>query len=523
MSIIQLTIKTLQAVLATSFAGDPNSDVSYPYLPGSVLRGALIGRYLRQSNLSELNLADPLVQGMFFDDRQTYYLNAYPVSHFGHRTLPTFRSWMQEKGADFPLMAYDASILNEGSEDSPVSPRSLDRPFWGYDDDDGEDRNVNLYQPSKRINIHNARDRSRGRGTETEGEIFCYEAINSSELFESIIICPDSYVAEFEKLLQNQDFWVGGSQSAGYGHIQVTYQLCSEPWREVGRVNDPESDKCQITLLSDVILRDEMGQIIASPDLLVQTINQTFGIKLCMHSAQHSYVGHTIVGGFNRKWGLPLPQMPALAMGSVLVLSGELLTSQQIKQIESRGIGERCIDGFGRLAVNLWKHKTFCVQDPPDELPQDFPEIPLTGEDLNMAETFAHRILRQRLEGLLQKKASELTIQGGKISNSQLSRLQSVARESINDSDCTAIIALLNNLPKNSIEQFDRAKVGRESLMNWIRKNIEKPGSWIINPDESMLTIGSQSYSFNESMELEYTLRLIMALAKKASKSETII
>jgi CRISPR-associated protein Csx10 len=518
MSTIRLKIEALQPILATSFAGDPNSDVSYPYLPGSLLRGALIGRYLRQSNQRELDLSNSLVQNLFFDAKQSSYLNAYPVSRLGQRTLPTLRSWFKEKGDKIPekgdnisLTAYDFSLeVDEELE----SPKPLDKGFWSYD----TNNEINLYQPNKRINIHNARDRNKGRGTEKEGEIFRYESIDAGELFEGIIICQEDYIEKFKELLQNQDFWMGGSQSAGYGHVHIKYEVLDEPWCEADKKKDSNSDELQITLLSDVILRDSMGQVTASPDLLKQAISHKVGCELSFHSERHSYLEHTTVGGFNRKWGLPLPQVPALAMGSVLVLTGEL-SPEQIEQLESEGIGERRIDGFGRLAINAWQQENFSICFP-DELHQNPLELTLPEDSLDMVKVLADRVLHQRLEGLLQKRASELSIKGGRISNSQLSRLRLVARESINNGNFDMLANLLNNLPKNAAEQFDSAKVEGKTLMSWLMSNIKEPGKWIVNPDKSTLEIADQKYSFTEVMKIEYTLRLIMALAKKAAKSE---
>jgi CRISPR-associated protein Csx10 len=308
---------------------------------------------------------------------------------------------------------------------------------------------------------------------------------------------------------------LGGSQSAGYGHVHINYEVLNKPWCEAVLKKGSGYDGLQITLLSDVILRDEMGQVTASPDLLKQAISRKVGSELRIHPERRSYLGHTTVGGFNRKWGLPLPQLTALAMGSVLVLTGEL-TPEKIQLLELEGIGEHRIDGFGRLAINAWQHETISISSPYEPYQEPLKST-LTGESLGMVQVLADRVLHQRLEGLLQKRASELVIKGGRISNSQLSRLRLVARESINKGSFDMLKELLDNLPKNATEQFNSAKVDGESLMVWLRSNIAEPGKWIIN---STLEIANQEYSFTSSMKREYTLRLIMALAKKASKLE---
>ena len=77
MKAITFSLTTQQPLLATSFQGDPNSDISYPYIMGSMIRGAIIGRYMKQHNQNDLNLEDQIVRNLFFEDDQVHYLNAY--------------------------------------------------------------------------------------------------------------------------------------------------------------------------------------------------------------------------------------------------------------------------------------------------------------------------------------------------------------------------------------------------------------------------------------------------------------
>ncbi len=102
MKAIVFSLQTQQPLLATCFQGDPNSDVSFSYIPGSMIRGALIGRYMRQEGLNDLDLGEEKVQQLFFDPEQTRYLNAYIEDSAGQRTLPTPKSWFKEKNDDLP-------------------------------------------------------------------------------------------------------------------------------------------------------------------------------------------------------------------------------------------------------------------------------------------------------------------------------------------------------------------------------------------------------------------------------------
>ena len=126
MKTIIFSLTTQQPLLATSFQGDPNSDVSYAYITGSMIRGAVIGRYMRQYQISDLDIADPHIRNLFFDDDKIHYLNAYIDSKDKKvRTLPVPRSWTKDKSADLPMSVYDKAT----SEDLPEEPKSVEQSF----------------------------------------------------------------------------------------------------------------------------------------------------------------------------------------------------------------------------------------------------------------------------------------------------------------------------------------------------------------------------------------------------------
>ncbi|MEC4807355.1 MAG: RAMP superfamily CRISPR-associated protein [Jaaginema sp. PMC 1079.18] len=442
MKAITLTLETQQPVLATSFQGDPNSDVSYPYIPGSMIRGAIIGRYMKQHRLSELDLTNDEVKRLFFDAKSTRYLNAYLLSQENKRTLPIPKSWFKDKDAeltDKSPTVYDFSI-HRG--DNPETPKSVGEYFWAK-----ERGVIKLYKEKRRINIHNFRDRKKGRSTDNQGELFRYDALDTGQTFQSIILCEDDDVETIQNLLAEPNIWLGGSQSAGYGHTKIIEtKLSTGHWNEIGiSAEDRENDEVlSITLLSDTLLRNDWGQPVADPSLIKQAIEDVLNIALPQPKPGGIFTSSTLIGGFNRKWGLPLPQVPALAAGSVVVFESEdiEIISEQIRRLETYGIGERREDGFGRIAVNWLNNEYIQVKLAKLSSPSSLPPLRSEGSQL-LAEQMAQRLLEQKLEQYLQKKVGYLSLDEG-ISNSQLSRLQSVARQSLPNGDCNLVISLLN-------------------------------------------------------------------------------
>ena len=545
MKAITFILKAQQPILATSLQGDPNSDVSYAYIPGSMIRGALIRRYMqqekqeKQEKLSKLNLSDDKVRRLFFDANSTRYLNAYlydkeqkkrtlPV-----RSLPVPRSWLKRKGDEVndSLTIYDFSYEYEQHRQD-ISYKSLSESFCTVNHQD-----VVLYQEKRRINIHNMRDRKKGKGIEGSGAVFRYDALDAGQTFQGVILCdnPDD-VDKIKPLLEAKDIWLGGSKSAGYGHTQISHIEAVEDadnWREVGILEYREDrELLRLTLLSDLILRDRCGQYIAMPpmqvvtdqgkrevDPLTQQLEELLGVEL---KPQSSFISSLVVGGFNLKWGLPLPQVPALAAGSVLVFKYEgELNIERIRTLENQGIGERRVDGFGRIAVNwLGEYPTFTATTNPDSA-IDWTQRKLepNSEDSDIAAKMAKRLLEQKLDKLLLDKVDRWKLEPNKLSNSQLSRLIIVARQALTEAKKNPVIDLLEKLPKNANSQFEDTRINSKSFKRQICDWLNEPSTWI-DSEHLEVNIADEPVSADlvEKLKLEYTLRLIMAIAKKAAK-----
>lgn len=110
MKALTFQIHLIEPVLITSLSGDPNSSVGLDYIPGSTIRGLLIRRYLRGS---KVDASDNEFRQLFLSG-STRFLNAYPKSKNGIRTLPTPLSWSSKKDEKEPI--YDLVLKERGDE-----------------------------------------------------------------------------------------------------------------------------------------------------------------------------------------------------------------------------------------------------------------------------------------------------------------------------------------------------------------------------------------------------------------------
>ncbi|NES18972.1 MAG: hypothetical protein F6K41_08595 [Symploca sp. SIO3E6] len=561
MKAVTFLLHTQQPILATSLQGDPNSDVSYPYIPGSMIRGVLIGRYLKGNGLRATDdiFLDtqpfPDVTRLFFDPQKTRYLNAYPADIQQNRTLPVPRSWYKDKGVEFSETedetVYDFSKIPVDEREEDLSPKLLEEKFCTVQDED-----VVLYRVKRRINIHNQRDRKKGRGTETNGAIFSYDAIDAKQTFHAVVLCDSEEDQKIiESLLQPEDIWLGGSQSAGYGHTTIESVANDSNWQEVGipiEERIQRNDNLTITLLSDTIVRNDYGQVVVDSEVLRQRLSASLNVELQLE-AGGVYTSSLVAGGFNRKWGLPLPHTPAIAAGSVFVFNKVNLDLQKIEILEQQGLGERRVDGFGRVIVN-WldeEHTEYNTKLSQPESKSVNSSSPLASESLKIAQDIGTRIVRKNLDQLLLKQISYIQLlKKEQISNSQLSRLMIVARKALSDLDiennqpegerqtitelAEPVRELLSNLPSNARKQFESIRLSTgerlyEKIYNWL----DDPDSWLkdswrrdsqtknlVASDQPTVSIAGVPQGIDNYTALEYSLRLIMAVAKKTMKEK---
>lgn len=528
MRAVVVDLRTVQPLLATSLQGDPNSSVSFSYIPGSLLRGALIGRYLHGRPEESPDILDDAESRSLFFDGATRYLHAYP-RYDGRRALPTPLSWFRDKGDVLDGDGTPIPLRDQTWEPEQVENVTLAPLHEHYVDVTGT--TATLIGARRRVSMHTARELA----MTGEGAVFRYDALDADQTFRAAVLCDrDDDAATIAALLQEGDFWMGGSRSAGYGRVEIESIVFTDGWDELGDLraasewNDPladgeaDSGEMVLSLLSELIARDKRGQHVTA--LPVDEIRDLLGLRAL--TPRRAHAGVTLLGGFNQKWGLPLPQIQALAVGSVFVCEWQgRLDPERVRALVARGLGERRVEGFGRIAVGWPGQETAItgVQPQPHRWGNARPNGgALDAGSMRLAGDMALRLLRRRMGEILRDQAGRLSLSPLRLSNSQFARLEIVARHALTADEGAPserpVIELLDNLPANARGQYERTFVqpGNHRLDRQIRDWLDSPGSWIANPPAP--TVAGQTREITDRLKLEYTLRLVMALAKRASK-----
>jgi CRISPR-associated protein Csx10 len=503
----------LEPALVTALEGDPNSAVAFDYIPGSVMRGMIIGLYTRQNGIRELDASDGATRRVFFSD-DVQYLNAYPVVS-GKRTLPVPKSWHVKKGESAPIYDF-AWETNHPENPKGVSGFALTA-----------DVVVTKALEERFIAVHTQRDRHKGRSVQGSGAIYRYDALAAGQTFAGAILCEHDNDAEWllQFIYDGIETQVGGARSAGYGRIKLEQVAVIDNWTEhVSHFNVEQP--LVITLLSDAILRNPSGEY--EPNLptlcsvLAHRLNiapQTLGVA----SQNQIYMETTLVGGFNRKWGLPLPQTAALKMGSTVVFTDHSLTQKNVDYLMRWGIGERRTEGFGRIGVNIYNLPEYQVSE------LDKPNTNLNEQQhiatyRQLSTSLAYRKLLRILDNQITQQANKISLS---IKNpprsSQINALRSVVENVLRVSpiNTQTLTDALNYLDKRGAtrRQFDKARINGQKLTEWIGRIISDEDDWnTLKSNANISSLITASKRDEITMRKQYNLRLIDAVLARAAK-----
>jgi len=413
------TLTLLEPVLANSLGGEPNSANSLFYIPGGLVRGAAINAYTGKKDAGDNDFR------RLFLDGSVRFLNAYPVSENG-RALPT------------PLQ-YKKPKYFEGGDLSTIKGKE-----------------VHALEEVWQINVHTQRDAEAGHAKEEAGAVYRYISLPAGLILEGAVLADELTDAEKIKKLLNEakTILLGKARTAGYGTAKI--EIKDLTLNEINENLDGKLSGFTLTLLSPAIVRDENRQ----PTLDISiALSARLGVKV---EVKESSRRGDVVGGFNRTWGLPLPQVTAIAAGSVFKVTASVEADKLIK-LQETGIGERRAEGFGRVMVNQYLPNIEKDDPWPDpvavtmaksEKSDSLPENPT-------AKLMVSRLARKDLDEKVIHTARQMTeAYNGNIPNSQLSRWRVVIRTAIDKKNITDLQKfLVDSKGKTGWKKMEKARV----------------------------------------------------------------
>ena len=496
------TIELHEPVLATQpYSGEANSASSYAYIPGSMVRGACIRAFQQTHKLRDLADDRKGRRDLFFAD-SVRFLNAYPAHpKSGNRLLPTPRAWFVEKGNENKLgvHVYDFSQAETTTVKKPKPPDGL---FCELNTS-----GVVLHKPLRQEQVHNA-NQNRNEKRAGSSQVFRYEALAAGQRLVGLVLAEDLSALQDIAGLLPQVLLLGGSHTGGYGRVAITANP-PESWSgNEAPPGTPPQKQVIVTLLSPAIVRGANGHPAA--DLA----------QLCLVTPQAHYRAFTeleLVGGFNRYWGLPLPQTWALAAGSVFCFAIADVDMGKLQKLAQDGMGERRNEGYGRIALNWHTQSQYMRQEIKSPKP---PRVELHDTAAQpIAQRMAQRKLRADLEQGLLRGLNVTAVQFQRLpSATQLSRLRVAVRQAQARGDLSIIANHLKNL-KGAKSEWQQARYGGESLYQWVLDQTELSDAAFQRKflsGKSVARLRDVEAALEPALKAEYITRLIDGVLKLA-------
>ncbi|MCP4419884.1 MAG: hypothetical protein GY805_25000 [Chloroflexi bacterium] len=525
MKAISYQLDLLEPALLTAPGGDPNTDESLDYIPGSVMRGALAHQY-RRANLPDADFKRLFLNG------STRFLNAYPA-YEDERMLPMPAHWRRKKDAK-----KDEKRIYNMSQDEVKTSTSVGGPFMVV-----KDKLVYAKRPQHEVAVHNARNRDKGRAIPNDptnrSALFRYHALAAQQSFLGQILVADKDAGRILSLLKG-DLLLGGSNTAGYGLTQIVQAAELDPAKmrekQDAYAGIPAGTPLFVYLTSDAIVRHpDTGQPGAY-------LAETLAALLPGHKLEvlNSYGRMGWVGGFNVKWGLPLPQTWSLLKGSVWQMeSDQTIAAADVEQIEQRGIGDRRTEGFGALLLlpqTAWPDKlhvserlTTTIKQPRGAL--EFPD--LSDLSTRLLEKMNRQVAQKELDRHLMATVSDMKKRSIRLSNSQLARLRLKVRQEIGKpaEKFKRFRQYLNGteVRKSVDDQFRKSRFQGQNFRKWLNNLASRPELVWENMDLKRYgweksggewqrpLLGKDPFRLTNEMAHQYAIRLIEAICEQTT------
>jgi CRISPR-associated protein Csx10 len=487
----RLTLRS--PAIVSTLSGDPNSAATQPFIAGGALRGFVASRLIADGvSANSVDFRRLVLSGA------VRYLHAYPELA-GGRSLPIPSAWRRQKldpAAGFNLAAFSGMINstdNDNLED--VWPQgnlaAIQASFVSAAISSGA---YTITSPRTGSRIHQQRDRVKGRPwkdrqEQSRGALFAYEYLEPDQVFRGVIQFLPEFAADMErvkKLLSSAPILIGRSRRAGYGglaDVEFIYQTGQEYENVANQLTQdikPES-LFRVLLTSAYVGRHpKTGQL--DPTALAKELCRRLGGTVSM---ERVYQNFETVGGFNQKWRLEVPQALAVAAGAVLVLRAQqLIPVSKLRAIEHGGIGERRVEGFGRILFLKYSDETEIRLDGERSQTHQASDVTFSEHDHQQIKFLEQRLVLAAAQAELDRVASgDLAGRtAGKLpTNSLLGRLRTLFRRATDEPSAQAALRHLQvwcgnspqSLKENARKKLNACCINGQKLHAWLQQLAE--------------------------------------------------
>lgn len=339
------------------------------------------------------------------------------------------------------------------------------------------------------ISYHHKRPNNKSLGhvinnvEDGNGEFYQLASICEGQIFKGYIYTNDEYVKMISNAFsKTKQIRIGYGKNSEFGLVEI--DLGKEEEYTFVNFEDGDSEKdFEVLLLSDVILYNDYGMLVADQETFKKYLENYFNIKDC--NIKNSYLSYSSIGGYNVKWGTRKETFTALSKGSIIRFKGKIKFDAE----KSYFIGERISEGYGEIRikeVTIELDKVTVYKDYQNGNAADTKESETINSEI--IKLLLEKELHKEIEVLVREKVKELDL--SEKSKPAISKLRLLYKTQDNfsgvkkqienmkaaKSECCKLIGIEENKSKNKKNNNNTNKQleWHETLFNDAENNISK-------------------------------------------------
>ncbi|HPU63167.1 MAG TPA: CRISPR-associated protein [Mobilitalea sp.] len=327
---IQFDIHAIENLKLGKFERDANNWYSHSYIPGSVIKGAIVWNLVQKRGEVEKKILNG----------DTIFYNAYPLVE-GENTIPMIQGYVgdkQEVRSNRADICLYHSFSTEKHEN--VIPYN-NYEFIIFDKDRSRIAGYNT-QLVEKLHI-NKKDAKGGNKT----LMFRYEAVKKGESFRGYIRVDEKFCEDIYSILDEGILYFGGSRGSGYGKCEISNIRYVDSVNLFNSDTDIEDD-LYVYFLSDAILYYDGKAYTYLPE---KVLKERLDIKGDCRFVD-SFINLDKAATYNNMYHTNTVCYTCVTKGSILRYRvNEKIDSEKIREFVSKGVGLRKEDGYGQIAV----------------------------------------------------------------------------------------------------------------------------------------------------------------------------
>lgn len=484
---IEYVIETLAPV---TFAEKNNESTLYntrKYIPGSIFRGMLADRFIRENNLVNAH-EDENFYNIFLSGK-VRFLPAYPIGRenrdgFEPYVLPL--SFMKSKdGKELRDIAGEAKIETGFKKMTGFALK--------------KDNDIYKVNVDTQIEFHMARssEDERIHGSSQNGRVFNYEYIEPYQYFKGFIIADDDMADKVENELKMKKIYIGRSRSVQYGECSVCLVKVTDCTAQ--KINT--ADRLYLYMYTPYIPQNEWQRTDCVAEDLYRTINNKLEEKgiLCKIEAPKNrkiFAATEEYSGYVGVWKVRRERKAAISAGSLIEIKltkNDVDTIKILSEILYGGLGDRTQEGFGQFRL-YQPFETLSLKELEDAEDKGYK---LSDE----VKKQAGKIIKECIFAEIKKQAvndGDKKLELHSKSKTTLNRIENLMNSSKSKDVIQNKIRAFN---KTAIENLQNMFIGRDNLYDILTESINVKLPYKDIKWETKLGLDTQNLNLVEKMK----------------------